>query len=110
MTQASDTVASARINAGKTRPFTGAEFLESLHDAREVWIRGERVKDGTTHPAFRNSARMLARMYDALYDPARKDVLTTATDTGNGGLTHKFFKDPHSADELVAGTHAIDER
>ena len=44
------------IVAGKKRPFTGAEFLESLRDGREVYIYGERVKDVTTHPAFRNSA------------------------------------------------------
>ena len=41
---------------GKNRPFTGAEYLESLRDGREVYIYGERVKDVTTHPAFRNAA------------------------------------------------------
>ena len=46
------------------RPMTGAEYLESLRDQREVWIYGERVKDVTLHPAFRNQARMVARMYD----------------------------------------------
>jgi 4-hydroxyphenylacetate 3-monooxygenase len=32
---------------------TGEEYRESLHDGREVWINGERVKDVTRHPAFR---------------------------------------------------------
>ena len=36
------------ILQGKNRPFTGAEFLESLRDGREVYIYGERVKDVTT--------------------------------------------------------------
>src|SRR6266705_566397 len=84
-----------------TRPQTGAEFIESLRDGREVFIYGERVKDVTTHPAFRNSARMIARLYDALHDPAKKDVLTTETDTGSGGFTHKFFRTPRSAEDLV---------
>src|SRR5262245_27037911 len=35
------------------RPFTGAEYLESLRGPREIWVYGERVKDLTTHPAFR---------------------------------------------------------
>ena len=65
----------------KTRPFTGAEFLESLRDDREVYIYGERVADVTQHPAFRNTARSIARLYDALHDPKTKPVLTTATDT-----------------------------
>ena len=47
-------------------PLTGREFLESLRDGREIWIYGERVKDVTTHPAFRNTARMIARLYDAV--------------------------------------------
>ena len=43
------------IRADKTRPFTGAEYLESLRDGREVYINGERVEDVTTHPAMRNA-------------------------------------------------------
>ncbi|RPH59202.1 MAG: hypothetical protein EHM89_11100, partial [Acidobacteria bacterium] len=45
--------------AGQTRPYTGAEYLESIRDGREIWIYGERVKDVTTHPAFRNTTRMI---------------------------------------------------
>src|SRR5262245_58763614 len=90
-----------------TRPFTGKEFLQSLRDRREIWIYGERVKDVTTHPAFRNPARMLARLYDALHAPATRDVLTCATDTGSGSYTHKFFRAPTSATELVAAPDAI---
>ena len=45
------------VIAGKPRPFTGREYLESLRDGREVWIYGERVDDVTTHPAFRISIR-----------------------------------------------------
>src|SRR4026209_3055470 len=84
--------------APRTRPFTGAEYLESLRDGREIWIYGERVRDVTSHPAFRNTVRMIARLYDALHDPARKDVLTSPTDTGSGGDTHKLLlAPPHAA-------------
>ena len=90
-------------------PFTGAEYLESLRDDREIWIYGERVKDVTTHPAFRNTARMLARLYDALHEGPHVDVLTTGTDTGSGGVTHPFFKGPRSVEDLVASRDAIAE-
>ena len=93
----------------RKRPFTGAEYLESLRDGREIWIYGERVKDVTRHPAFRNTVRMIARLYDALHDPARKDVLTTGTDTGSGGYTHRFYKGSRNAEELVAARDAIAE-
>ncbi len=91
------------------RPLTGQEYLESLRDAREIWIYGERVKDVTTHPAFRNTVRMIARLYDALHDPAKRDILTSPTDTGNGGFTHKFYLPSKNADEMVAARDAIAE-
>ena len=93
----------------RSRPFTGAEFLESVRDGREIWIYGERVKDVTTHPAFRNTVRMIARLYDALHDPSRQAVLTTPTETGNGGFTHRFYKASRNADELVGARDAIAE-
>src|ERR1700716_3672808 len=95
------------VIAGKNRPFTGAEYLESLRDGREVYIYGERVEDVTTHPAFRNTARSLARLYDALHDPKTKDVLTAPTDKGPGVFTHKFFRVAGSREDLVGQRDAI---
>ena len=54
--------------ADKRRPYTGAEYIESLKDGREVYIDGERIADITVHPAYRNSVRSMARLYDALHD------------------------------------------
>jgi 4-hydroxyphenylacetate 3-monooxygenase len=96
-----------QVLSGKGRPFTGAEFLQSLRDGREVYIYGEHVKDVTTHPAFRNAAASVAKLYDALHDGARKQVLTTATDTGSGGYTHRFFKAARSREEMIAQRDAI---
>ncbi len=95
------------IIEGKKRPFTGAEFLETLRDGREVYIYGERVEDVTTHPAFRNSAASVAILYDALHDKAQQDVLCAPTDTGSGGFTHKYFKVAHSREEVIAQRDAI---
>jgi 4-hydroxyphenylacetate 3-monooxygenase len=99
----------SQTNAAGTvvRPLTGDEYLESLRDGREIWIYGERVKDVTTHPAFRNSVRMVARLYDALHDPKTKDVITCETDTGSGGYTHAFFKASRNVEEMVGARNAI---
>ncbi len=91
----------------KATPYTGAEYLESVRDDREIYVHGERVKDVTAHPAFRNSARMVARWYDKLH--AEKDRLGRPTDTGSGGWTHPFFKGPKSAEDLIASRDAIAE-
>ena len=90
-------------------PMTGAEYLASLDDGREVYVYGERVGKVTEHPAFRNTARMIARLYDAMHDPERRPRLMVPTDTGNGGLTHAFFKAPKTAQDLIAGRDAIAE-
>ena len=88
-------------------PLTGAEYLESLKDNREIWLHGERVKDVTTHPAFRNSARSIARLYDALHDPEHQATLTRKTDTGNGGFTQRFFQPDTTAEDLFKTRDAI---
>lgn len=89
------------------KPMTGQEYLDSLDDGREVWLHGERVKNIANHPAFRNSARSIARIYDALHDPKHHDVLTTSTDTGGGTFTHRYFKASRNADELLAARDSI---
>lgn len=48
------------FRASATRPFTGEEYLASLRDDREIYIYGDRVKDVTSHPAFRNAAASMA--------------------------------------------------
>ena len=90
-------------------PYTGKEFLESLDDGREVWIYGERVKRITTHPAFQNCARMLARLYDALHEDhaSGRHVLTMPTEWG--GFTHRYFRAPTTVEEQVASRDAIAE-
>ena len=92
---------------GAARPYTGAKYIDSLRDGRCVYIDGERVADVTTHPAFRNSVRSIARLYDALHDPATKDLLTCPTDTGSGGYTHKFFRVARSREDLIGAQQAI---
>ncbi len=55
---------------------TGAEFLESLRDSREVWLGGEWVADVTAHPSLAGCAQSLADVYDLQHHPAHRDVLT----------------------------------
>ncbi len=97
------------FRASTQRPFTGEEYLKSLQDGREIYIYGERVKDVTTHPAFRNAAASVAQLYDALHKPEMQDSLCWNTDTGSGGYTHKFFRVAKSADDLRQQRDAIAE-
>ena len=84
---------------------SGVEYLDSLRDARAVYLYGERVDDVTTHTGFRNSARSIARLYDALRVPAARDLMTTVD--RQGIRTHRFFAPSYSAEELLAARDAI---
>ena len=65
---------------------TGNDFLAGLNDGREIWAYGEKVDNVITHPAFRNSALSIAKLYDALHDEKYQAILTTPCDTGSGGI------------------------
>ena len=88
------------------RPLTGAEYLESIRDGREVYIYGERVADVTGHPAFRKPTRIIARLYDALHD--RPGPVLTAPPTPAPAATRtRSTSMPHSSAELCRRHHAI---
>jgi len=59
---------------------TGDEYRESIRDAREVWIDGERVDDVTTHPAFKPIVDIRARIYDLAHDEATAEVMSYVDD------------------------------
>ena len=84
---------------------TGAAYLDSLRDERAVYLYGERVKNVVAHPAFRNAARSIGRLYDALHDPASQDLMTVVDK--HGIRTHRFFAPSYSAAELLAARDAI---
>ncbi len=78
---------------------TGAQLLEGLRDAREVWLGGQRVEDVTTHPGLRGGARSIAALYDMQHDPACREVLTFPSPT-SGDPVGMSFLEPRSVDDL----------
>src|SRR3954468_19561067 len=55
---------------------TGSEYLRSLNDGRQVFVDGECVKDVTTHRAFREAVRSIARLYDIAAAPENRERMT----------------------------------
>ncbi len=48
---------------------TGRQYIEGLREQRrEVWLRGERVKDVTTQPGLTGGVRAIASLYDMQHD------------------------------------------
>jgi 4-hydroxyphenylacetate 3-monooxygenase len=84
---------------------TGDQFLQRVREhPRDLWHRGERVQDPTTHPAFRNGLQSLAALYDLQWQrPA--DMLYASSTTGEQvGLS---FMIPRTPEDLRRISHMM---
>lgn len=71
---------------------TGKQYIDGLKTRpREVWLRGKRVEDVTTHPAFERPMQSIARLYDMQHDPKFRDVLTYASPTSGQPVATSFM-------------------
>ena len=79
---------------------TGAQYISGLSEmSTEVWIRGERIEDVTTHPALRNGVRSVADLYDMQLDPGLREEMTYASPT-NGEPVGLSFLIPRTMEDL----------
>src|SRR5215475_13490314 len=69
--------APSRASASAGQPLrTGADYLRSLQDGRQIFVEGERVADVVRHPAFGEAARSIARLYDIAAAPENRELMT----------------------------------
>jgi 4-hydroxyphenylacetate 3-monooxygenase len=80
---------------------TGTDYLESLNDGRQVFVNGEKVADVTKHPAFREAARSVARLYDIAADPANRELMTFSSPR-TGAPVLRCYQIPRSHADLRA--------
>jgi 4-hydroxyphenylacetate 3-monooxygenase len=93
--------------AGVQRPMNGQEYLETLRTDARSGSTARRSTTSRRHPAFRNGARSVARLYDALHDPETKDVLTTRPTPAAAATRTRSSGAALSAEDLVRGRDAI---
>ncbi len=61
---------------------TGDQYIASLRDnTAEVYVRGERIMDVTTHPGLRNGVRTLGSLLDMQHDSKLRDEMTYCSPT-----------------------------
>jgi 4-hydroxyphenylacetate 3-monooxygenase len=92
---------STEIRPASTSLRTGAEYLRSLNDGRKVFLDGEPVADVTKHPAFREAARSVARLYDIAAAPENRELMTFPSPK-TGAPVWRCFQIPHSTADLRA--------
>jgi 4-hydroxyphenylacetate 3-monooxygenase len=78
---------------------TGAQYLESLRDGRQVWLEGERV-DVTSHPLLAGCARTLAQIYDLQHEPMHRDLLTMESPSSGEPVSLAYLL-PRSKEDIV---------
>src|SRR5262249_15722222 len=77
---------------------SGEDHLESLRDGRVVYVGGERIKDVTGHPAVRNAARTVARVYDLKRRPRMSAILSFEADSDRFSM---HFLLPRGPEDLL---------
>jgi 4-hydroxyphenylacetate 3-monooxygenase len=88
---------------------SGAQFLDALRsDGRQVYYDGGIVSDVTTHPAFREGARSLARLYDVASDPAHREVMTYPSPR-TGQPVNRIWQIPYSLEDLELRRRAFEK-
>jgi 4-hydroxyphenylacetate 3-monooxygenase len=77
----------------------GKQYLSQLQDGRDVWLRGTKVKDVTSHPGLGPGAHTLGRFLDKQFDPALQGKLTYVEDGMRYGMS---FKAPKNREDVSA--------
>src|SRR5882724_139910 len=85
---------------------TGADHIKSLKDGRTVYIDGKLVADVTEHPAFRNSIKSAAALYDFQARPENIELMTFSPD-GSSRRINRAWQMPRSHAEMVHRRKAL---
>ena len=76
---------------------TPSEYVESLRDGREIWYRGERVDDVTTHPTISKAVKHACIDYEMAESDEYRELSTYEED---GETYSAYYRVPRSAEDL----------
>ncbi len=79
---------------------SGAAYLEGLHDDREIWIDGERVRDVTWDRRFAGAAGTVALLLDMQHEAALIERMTYASPSSGERVGLSFIQ-PGSVEDLI---------
>ena len=85
---------------------TGADHINSLKDGRTVYLDGKLVGDVTEHPAFRNTVRSAALLYDFQSRPENIELMTFVPNGANRRV-NRAWQIPRNYQELVYRRKAL---
>lgn len=84
----------------------GARHIESLKDGRSILINGRRETSPVSHPAFQNTAKTVASLYDFQASPDNVERMTFEV-PGTRRRVNRAWQLPRSYGELVERRKAL---
>ncbi|MGI9616786.1 MAG: 4-hydroxyphenylacetate 3-hydroxylase family protein [Acidimicrobiales bacterium] len=90
---------------GDDRVKDGRAHLAALDRDREVYLDGELIRRVADHPAFAESCRSTAALYDFQAKPENVELMTF--DVGDGRRANRAWQMPTNYEELVAKRKAM---
>lgn len=79
---------------------TGKDYVEALRaNPPNLWLKGEKIEDPTTHPAFRGVVQSMAELYDMQHEAEYADTLTYPSPS-TGDPVGTSLLQPRSKDDL----------
>lgn len=85
----------------------GRQHIDSLRDGRRIFIDGTCVDDPVSHPAFRNTIRSAAGLFDYQAQPQNLDRMTFVSPR-TGNRVSRMWQLPTSYAELVERRQALE--
>ncbi len=85
---------------------TPEQYRASLRDAREVYYRGQRVDDVTTHPVISLAARHASIDYEMAEDPQHRAL--AAVRDSDGTEYSRYYHLPRNPDDLLQRSRLIE--
>ena len=80
---------------------TGQQYIDGLREhPAEVWMRGERIEDVTTHPALKGGVKSVAALYDLQHREDVKDEMVYPSPS-TGDPVGRSFIIPLTTDDLL---------
>ena len=80
---------------------TGREYLDGLREqSKEIYIRGQKVKDASSFPGLARGAQSLAHLYDMQHDSKLRNEMTY-TSPSSGQPVGLSFIMPTNSQELI---------
>jgi 4-hydroxyphenylacetate 3-monooxygenase len=85
----------------------GRKHIDSLRDGRRIFIDGTCIADPVTHPAFRNTIRSVAGLFEYQAQPQNLERMTFVSPT-SGNRVSRMWQLPTSPAELVERRNALE--